>query len=105
MYIKYNSKNYPLADDNTSLEDVIKVIEQKNKDILNEFDIKGTNYQIRNGEYGYYISYKKGSKMQFVSIPKNKNIDSLEEKDILEIVATKYKKRSKKTIKNTLTSN
>ena len=34
--------------------------------------------------------------MQFVSIPKNKEIDSLEEKDILEIVATKYKKRSKK---------
>ena len=31
--------------------------------------------------------------------PKNKEIDSLEEKDILEIVATKYKKRSKKTYK------
>ena len=29
-----------------------EVIEQKNKDILNEFEIKGTNYQIRNGEYG-----------------------------------------------------
>jgi DNA topoisomerase-1 len=105
LYIKYNSKNYPLTEDNTSLEDVIKVIEQKNKDILNEFDIKGTNYQIRNGEYGYYISYKKGSKMQFVSIPKNKEINSLEEKDILEIVTTKYKKKSKKTYKKRLTSN
>ena len=37
--------------------------------------------------------------MQFVSIPKSKEIDSLEEKDILEIVATKYKKKSKKNYK------
>jgi DNA topoisomerase-1 len=99
LYIKYNNKNYPLTDENMSLDDVIKVIDQKNKDILNEFDIKGINYQIRNGEYGYYISYKKGSKMQFVSIPKDKNINSLEEKDILEIVSTKFKKTSKKNYK------
>jgi DNA topoisomerase-1 len=91
LYVKYNDKNFPLADENISLDDVIKIIERKNKDILNEFNIKGINYQIRNGEYGNYISYKKGSKIKFVSIP-NAKIESLNEDDIIKIISKKKEK-------------
>ena len=99
LYIKYNGKNYPLTDENTSLNDVIKLIESKKKDIINEFDIKGTNYQIRNGEYGYYISFKKGSKMQFVSIPKDKDVNTLTTDDIVNIILKKAKYKLKKNYK------
>tara|TARA_B100000902_G_C27302031_1_gene913380 strand:+ start:287 stop:2638 length:2352 start_codon:yes stop_codon:yes gene_type:complete len=98
LYIKYNDKNYPIDKDNISLEDVINVIESKNKDVLNEIEIKGKNYQIRTGEYGPYISYKSGKKMNFASIPKDKDLNNLTNNDILEIISKKKTKTKTKTI-------
>lgn len=98
IYIKYNGKNYPLDNEETSLSDVIKIIEAKSRDILKEFDIKGKNYQIRNGEYGHYVSFKTGTKMSFRSIPKDKNLDEITEDDIIEIVKKKVNKSFSKKI-------
>ena len=92
LYIKYNDKNYPIDKDNISLKDVINVIETKNKDVLNEIEIKGKSYQIRTGEYGHYISYKSGKKMNFASIPKDKDLNNLTNDDILEIISKKKTK-------------
>jgi len=92
LYIKYNDKNYPIDKDNISLKDVINVIESKNKDVLDEVEIKGKSYQIRTGEYGPYISYKNGKKMNFASIPKDKDFKNLTNDDILQIISKKKPK-------------
>lgn len=100
LYIKFNDKNYQIKENNTHLDDIIKVIEEKERSILKEFTIKNKIYEIKTGKYGLYISYKLGKKTQFVSIPKNKNINSLVEEDILELIKkkSKYKKFKSKQI-------
>lgn len=98
FYIKYNNKNYPIDKEEVTLTDVIKIIETKNKDIIKEVDIKGKNYQIRTGEYGHYISYKVGKKMNFSSIPQDKNVKNITNDEILDIVNKSKKKFKNKTI-------
>ena len=79
-------------------KNVFKMIENKddakNKNLIKEIEIKGKNYQIRNGEYGYYISYKKGSKYAFTSIPKDRKPEDLTNDDIIELISKpKFKKK------------
>ena len=100
VFIKYNNKNYPLTDENISLNDIIKIIETKNKNYIKEVDIKGKNYQIITGEYGPYISYKLGTKISFMSIPKDKNPKDLTNNEILALISKKKKNKFDKTTKN-----
>ena len=90
-YIKYDNKNYPIENKNILLDDIIKLIDTKSKEILNEFEINKKKYQIRNGQYGPYISYYNGKKINFVSIPKNIEINTLNENKIIELVNNKKK--------------
>ena len=92
FYLKYNSKNYPATDDEIKLKDAIEIIKSKEKNIVKELKDKTKVYTIKNGEYGPYISYKIGSKINFKSIPKDidpKNIS-------IEQVNSIIKKSSKK---------
>jgi DNA topoisomerase-1 len=89
LYVSYNSKNYPVKSDNISLKEVKEMIKEKSKDILGEFNVKGVNYSIREGKYGPYVSYKKGKKLEFVSIPKKYEIKNIKENDNLDIVNKK----------------
>jgi len=103
-YLKYNSRNYSVEDKNISLDDAIEIIKGKEKDIIKEIKDKSKIYTIKNGEYGPYISYKSGSKMQFRGIPKDiepRNITLEEINNILKTVKKKFsKKRSYKKQKN-----
>jgi len=96
IYIKYNDKNYQIENEELSLDDIIKVIEQEKKDVIKTIEIKGKTYQIRTGEYGPYISYKSGTKMKFTSIPKDKKLDEISNDEIIDLVS----KPKKKYIKN-----
>ena len=87
LYVKYNGKNYPLKDNNLDLKSIIQIIEDKNKDLINEFTINKKIYQIRNGKYGPYISYNLGKKIKFVSIPKNKDANALNENDVKKLIS------------------
>ena len=101
FYLKYNSKNYSISNDDISLENAIKVIKEKDKDIIKEIKDKTKVYTIKNGEYGPYISYKQGSKTAFKSIPKDiipKNI-TLEDIDKI-LKSTSNKKSNYKKSKN-----
>ena len=87
LYVKYNGKNYPLKDNNLDLKSIIQIIEDKNKDLINKFTINKKIYQIRNGKYGPYISYNLGKKIKFVSIPKNKDANALNENDVKKLIS------------------
>ena len=85
-YLTYDGKNFQVSNEKVTLSDAVQIIEVKNKDILNEFDINGKKYQIRNGKYGPYISYNLGKKLKFVSIPKSKVIDKITDRDITNLI-------------------
>ena len=87
LYVKYNGKNYPLKDMEVNLKNIIKVIEERNKDVINEFTINKKSYQIREGKYGPYISYSIGKKIKFISIPKNKDVNSINENDVKKLIS------------------
>ena len=89
LYVSYDGKNYPVSNENMSINEIKEIIMKKDKNVLNEFKIDDKTYSIRDGKYGPYISYKKGKKLEFVSIPKNRNIKNLKEKDILDIINKK----------------
>ena len=89
LYVSYDGKNYPVSNENMSINEIKEIISKKDKNVLNEFKIDDKIYSIRDGKYGPYISYKKGKKLEFVSIPKNRNIKNLKEKDILDIINKK----------------
>ena len=89
LYVSYDGKNYPVSKEDMSINEIKEIISKKDKNVLNEFKINDKTYSIRDGKYGPYISYKKGKKLEFVSIPKNRNIKNLKEKDILDIINKK----------------
>ena len=86
-YIKYNNKNYNLPEGKIDLDSIIKIIEGKNKDIINEFTINKKSYQIREGKYGPYISFNNGKKIKFVSIPKNKDPKKINADEVKQLIS------------------
>ena len=98
FYVKYNTKNYPVTDDNIKINDAIEIIDKKNKDIIKEINDKTKNYIIKNGKYGPYISFKSGKQIKFKSIPKNIIPQEITLEQINNILNTK--KFSKKNIIN-----
>jgi DNA topoisomerase-1 len=89
LYLNYDGKNYPVSNENLSINEMREIIMKKNKNVLNEFKIDDKIYSIRDGKYGPYISYKKGKKLEFKSIPKSYKIKNLKVKDILDIINKK----------------
>ena len=89
LYVSYDGKNYPVKSENVDIDDVKKIIKEKNKDVVNNFLINGISYSIREGKYGPYISYKKGKKLEFKSIPKRYKVNEVKESDILDIINKK----------------
>lgn len=90
LYIKYNNKNYSIANqiENIDLDKAIQIIELKNKDI---FIIKGNEISIKNGKFGHYLEICKKNKEKYnIAIPKNINIENITKENILEIINCNY---------------
>ena len=84
-YLKYNGKNYN-ANYDINLDDAINIIIKKNKNNIKEIKIKNKIYEIKNGNYGPYISYSKNNKKVFTSIPKNINPENITNDDIIKLI-------------------
>lgn len=90
FYLYYNKKNFKINSNYNeflTLEQAIECINNNNNNIIKKIG----KYTIKNGDYGYYIQFGKNIK----SIPKNKNIDELNENDLKIIFETKTKKFKK----------
>lgn len=90
-YIKYNNNNYSIINENTNLEEIKTIIENKNKNIIKNFS---ENISVRNGEYGPYI-IKIGKKNIIRKLPEiyhndPEKITLIECKKILEKTKKKY---------------
>lgn len=99
-YICYDEKNYKLLeemDENLSIEDAIKCINNSNnsdrsKKSVSNLISKIDKYTIKNGPYGYYIELDK----KFYSIPKEYDVNSLTKEMCAIIIKIPKKKYSKK---------
>jgi DNA topoisomerase-1 len=113
LYIKYMDKNYSLNKDketqeggdkedkeeideaNITLEEVIKIIDEKNKDVI----WQKNNMLIKEGQYGKYLMIKNkipNKKPMFVSIPDDFDITNISDKSINELIENNKKKRYNK---------
>ncbi|AYV85701.1 MAG: topoisomerase I [Satyrvirus sp.] len=106
LYIIYDKENFSLGQDikkDISLDEAIKVIEDKKANNIAEFDItkngKKLKATILNGKFGPYIQIKDQNKKKTnYPIPKDIDPTKLTEEKILEIIS------KKKTFKKTNTS-
>jgi len=93
-YIKYDDKNYSLNDKNMEFEDVdvdemIKIIKNKNSSILKEFNKK---LSIRQGKKGKYVMFKEGKgKPIFVGLPDTIDINKISEKKCMDYLKNEKK--------------
>lgn len=91
FYLEYNKKNFKIKsgyNENLSFEEAKESIDDANKNIIKKIG----KYVIKNGEYGYYIQHGKTIR----GIPKNMEIEELDEDKIKTILETKPKKFTKK---------
>jgi DNA topoisomerase-1 len=92
LYLKYDNNNYSFTDTDKVIDlDFAKnIIESKNKYSLKSFTIKNKIIYVKNGQYGYYLQItSEKSKPQNIPIPKNTDINNIDIKIILEIIANK----------------
>jgi len=92
LYIKYDKNNYSFTETDKliDLEFAKNIIENKNKYSLKSFTIKDKIINVKNGQYGYYLQINNNKlKPQNIPIPKNININNIDIKNILEIIANK----------------
>ena len=90
FYLEYNKKNYKIKscyNENLDLKQAIECINETESNNVKKIG----KYNIKNGEYGYYIQYGKNIR----GVPKDVNIDELDEIKIKEIFDT-----PKKTFQN-----
>jgi DNA topoisomerase I len=87
LYLKYDKKNYSIGseDENITLEKAREIIEGKN----NVFIVKDKTVYVKKGQFGPYLQITGGSKTQNIPIPKDIDIDKINLKNILEIIALK----------------
>jgi DNA topoisomerase-1 len=90
IYIKYNKVNYAIPTD----IDVNTIDLDKAKDIINKksnnFTIKDKIVNVKNGQYGYYLQITDATKkIQNIPIPKDIDVENINLKNILEIIANK----------------
>lgn len=105
LYITYDGQNYNISGDkskmNITKEEAIKIIKEKDKNMVAKFNDKTYTYLILNGKYGYYINAKSKSKKLNVPI-KDKvydtsKINEIKLEDIKKIIKSynEYKKNNK----------
>ena len=92
LYLKYDKVNYSIPQDIDpsiiDLEFAKNIIEKKNKN--KTFTVKDKTIYIKNGQYGYYLQIiNSGSKAQNIPIPKDIDVENINIKNILEIIANK----------------
>ena len=92
LYLKYNKVNYAIPTDINSetinLDTAKDIISKKNNN--KTFNIKDKVVNVKNGQYGYYLQITDGTKKgQNIPIPKNIDIENINLKNILEIIANK----------------
>ena len=92
LYLKYNGKNYQVKKEDVTFEEAVKIILDKNKDNIKEVKIKNVLYEIKNGKYGPYISYMKGKKRTFKSIPKSIDPERISDDEIIKLINQPKKK-------------
>ena len=73
LYCKTGDKNLSISNEDITIEEIIKLIDEKNKKIIKEWK----NIKILNGPYGPYI--QKGNKR--VPVPKDKVLQKLTAKE------------------------
>ena len=86
LYIQYGDKTISVENDNIDLDNVINLIEEKEK---NNRLIEIGKYKILTGKFGPYI--KNGNKN--ISIPKNIDLDELTEEKCEELIKKKTNSR------------
>ena len=86
LYLTYNDKNYKLTKE-VRLEDAITIIENTKKSEISVIRDKKISYYIKNGPYGPYVSFKKGSRYinKKIDIKKYK-LENIKLKDIKQII-------------------
>jgi DNA topoisomerase-1 len=90
LYIKFNKNNYSILDnENIDFEKAKELIQNKEKNSCKNFTIKDKVINIKNGQYGYYLQINGKNKSQNIPIPKDINIENINIKIILEIIANK----------------
>jgi DNA topoisomerase-1 len=86
LYIKYNNSNISINNENITINEAIELINN------NKIFKKGKNtYNIKNGQYGYYIQVISGKNKENISIPSKYNINTITLNDILNIIDLKKK--------------
>jgi DNA topoisomerase-1 len=90
LYIKFNKNNYSILDnEDIDFEKAKELILNKEKNGCKNFTIKDKIINIKNGQYGYYLQINGKNKSQNIPIPKDINIENINIKIILEIIANK----------------
>lgn len=70
-YLKSNGRTYPLSSETVTLDEAKRIISEKDKTLITIVESKGKSYQVREGKYGPYFSYKVGKQFKYVNIPKD----------------------------------
>ena len=91
FYTHYKDKNYNLEDPNSEIEDIIKIIQEKDKSIIKEFS---GNISIINGPHGPYIM-RSGKYRKIVSVPYDKKTcpETITLQECNNLLKKKYKKK------------
>ena len=81
LYIKMGKKTASVNNENISIQDAKELLERE-PGALKTFNVKGKKVYLKNGQYGYYLNYKKNGKNVNKSLPKNIDIEKLDSIDI-----------------------
>jgi DNA topoisomerase I len=101
FYITHNNEKYSIGDKNTiSYDDALKIIINKNKNIIWKKKVNNVIYKVFDGIYGPYINIMNNKKSTNIKIPKNININDIDINVIKHIIYNhknikKYKKQDK----------
>lgn len=92
-YISYGT-TFIKIDHEVELNDAIELINKRRENIITEFNANDINYCIINGPYGLYVRKNNGKTQEIIKLPKNININNIDEITNLKKKNTrKYKKK------------
>jgi DNA topoisomerase-1 len=105
LYLKCNNQNYSIKNnENITIEKAREIInnvnnpkpsiQNTNNNSISEnnsksFKLKNKTVTVKTGEYGNYIQLSEGTKKQNISIPRNIDINTITQDDIVKIIANK----------------
>ena len=108
LYLTYGKEKCALPEDKTiiTLDEAIKLLQNKGKKSLSEFESDTKRYCVCTGPYGKYIRVidKKTNKSFNAKLPEDENIDDLTIEKIIEIINQKFNKKKNNTNKESETT-